>query len=101
MPHSFSEEGPNSKSPCVSTYHGVIQKPGKSKMTTTSAGVVTEQSKGKWRGAGDLIWKQETGVALQAQIRREERDIHRRNQAAICLTFPKNCVLVVVIEFPR
>lgn len=43
MPHSFSLEGPNSKSSCVSTYWGVIQKPGKANMTTTSAGVVTEQ----------------------------------------------------------
>lgn len=37
-------------------------------------------------------------MALQALVRREEGDICRRNQAAICLIFLKNCVLVVVIE---
>lgn len=42
--------------------------------------------------------KQETGRIPQAQIRREEGDICRRNQAIICLIFLKNCVLGVVFE---
>lgn len=42
--------------------------------------------------------KQETGRTPQARIRREEGDICRRDQAAICIIFLKNCVLVVVFE---